>query len=63
MTHKVYTVSQFLEAFPVSRTTLYREWKEGRGVRRVRCGRRILIPAQAVDDWLNGRTDSTLHAA
>lgn len=53
MTHvKAYTVSQLLLAYPISRSTLYREWSEGRGPKRITIGRKVLIPIDAAESWL-----------
>ena len=49
-----YTVGQFLQAFPISRTSLYAAWSEGRGPKRIKIGRRTLIPVQAADEWMEG---------
>ena len=52
MTTEASTVETFLQAYPIGRTTLYAAWKEGRGPRRLKIGRRVLIPRQSADDWI-----------
>ena len=53
MQPQTYTVPQFLAAYNLSRSTLYRLWKEGCGPRTVRVGRRVLIPVDAAEAWIN----------
>lgn len=52
MQQQTYTIQQFIMAFNVSRSTLYRLWQEGKGPRTVRVKRRVLIAAEAANDWL-----------
>jgi len=49
---RVFTVSQFCEAYGIGRTKLYQLFDEGRGPTTVRVGRRVLIPADAAETWL-----------
>lgn len=50
---RAYTISQLLFAYPISRSTLYREWSEGRGPKRITIGRKVLIPIEAAETWLH----------
>ena len=52
MTAEAYTVDTFLKAYPIGRTTLYAAWSEGRGPRRVTVGRRVLIPRESAELWI-----------
>ena len=52
MIPEAYTVDTFLKAYPIGRTTLYAAWSEGRGPRRVRVGRRVLIPRESAEQWI-----------
>jgi len=46
-----YSIPQFCEAHHISRAYLYQLWNEGRGPRRAKLGRRILISGEAAADW------------
>ena len=54
----VFTIQQFVEVYKISRTSLYFAWKQGRGPKRIKIGRRTLIPVRAADEWLQGLLDS-----
>ena len=47
-----FRVEQFCAATGVSRSRFYGELKEGR-LHAVRAGKRILVPRQAAEAWLN----------
>ena len=51
---EAYTIPEFLEIYPISRTTLYRAWKEGRGPRRITIGRRVIITRKSGEEWIVG---------
>ena len=57
MDQQAYTVGQFLQVFPISRTSLYAAWSEGRGPKRIKVGRRTMIPVRAADEWMQGLLD------
>ena len=46
-----YTVPQFCGDHNISRTHLYQLFKEGRGPRTMKVGRRTLISHEAATDW------------
>ena len=46
-----YSPAEFADAHRISRATLYKLWAEGRGPRRVKVGRRTLIPGEAAAEW------------
>lgn len=50
----VYTKRTFCEAYEVSPATFYR-WTKLPGFPVVRCGRKLLIPAEAADNWFNNQ--------
>lgn len=54
-----YTVPQFCDAHNVSRTHLYALWKEDKGPRLMKVGRRTLISAEAAADWRKRMEDET----
>ena len=45
------TVTQFCKEYSVSRSMLYKLWREGKGPSFFRVGNRRLISAQAADAW------------
>jgi predicted DNA-binding transcriptional regulator AlpA len=47
------TLDEFLSLTKVSRSALYRFWREGRGPETIRVNRRVLIPADAAATWLD----------
>lgn len=47
---KNYSVEEAIVIMGVCRTVCYREMKEGR-LKYIKCGKRTLIPAQAIIDW------------
>lgn len=48
----VFDVQEFLAFAHISRATLYDLWKEGRGPRQIKIGRRTLISHEAAADWV-----------
>lgn len=46
------TVDEFLTRSKISRSALYRLWREGRGPETLRINRRVLIPTDAASEWL-----------
>ena len=57
---EAFTVEQFLRRYPISRTSLYREWRNGGGPKRCRVGRRILITAEAAREWMQSLEEGAL---
>ena len=51
MEKKAYSITEFLEAYSLSRSTLYRLWHENRGPRTLRVRGKVLIPVEAAQDW------------
>lgn len=51
MEKKAYSIPDFLEAYSLSRSTLYRLWQENRGPHTLRVGRKVLIPVEAAQEW------------
>jgi Helix-turn-helix domain len=47
-----YTVSEFCEAFRLSRATFYNLRQRGEGPRLLRAGRKILVSTDAAADWI-----------
>lgn len=47
----LYNVSAFCEAHDISRGYLYQLWSEGRGPRRTKLGRRVVIRGEAAAEW------------
>lgn len=54
-----YSPAQFCDVHGIARTTLYALWKEGRGPRIFKVGRRTLISAEAAADWRKRMEDAT----
>ena len=52
MNIKAYSIEQFLEAHPISRTTLYRAWRAESGPKKIKVGRRVLIPVEEAEAWV-----------
>lgn len=46
-----YTVARFCEQHHISRSYLYELWRDGRGPRRTKLGRRTLITGEAAAAW------------
>jgi len=46
------TINNFCEAYDVSRSLLYRQWREGKGPERIKVGGRVLIAHEAGERWL-----------
>jgi excisionase family DNA binding protein len=53
MTKRIYTVREFLGAYSLSRTTFYRLLRAGKGPTLMRIGRRVLVPADAAEEWVS----------
>lgn len=47
-----YSVDEAVKILPIGKTKLYEEIREGR-MRASKFGARILIPAKAINEWLN----------
>lgn len=47
-----YDIPGFCQAHHISRAFLYKLWKEGRGPRIIKIGRRTLISREAAAEWL-----------
>jgi hypothetical protein len=59
VTVRTYTISQFVSAFNVSRSALYRLWNEKKGPAFMRVGRRVLIPVDAAEAWSQSQMSGT----
>jgi hypothetical protein len=46
-----YTIAEFCDAHGISRTHLHNLDKSGKGPRKMRCGRRVLISTEAAAEW------------
>ncbi len=53
MEKHAYSISEFIEAYSISRSGLYKLWQDGKGPRYVKVGRKVLIPANAARNWAN----------
>ena len=47
----VYSVNSFCESHQISRALLYKLWKEGKGPRQFKLGKRTLITREAAAEW------------
>lgn len=47
-----YSPIEVAEMLGVSHDTLHRWWKRGEGPRRLKVGGRVLVPKQALEEWL-----------
>ena len=47
-----FTINQFCTAVGISRRTLYTLWERNQGPPRVAVGKRVLIPRQGAEAWL-----------
>lgn len=56
MAPKTYTIGQFLAAYNMSRSTLYRLWDARQGPITMRVGRRVFIPVEAAEAWAQAHT-------
>lgn len=52
MLPRTYTISQFLQVYNLSRSTLYRLWDHHQGPAFMRVGRRVLIPVDNAEAWV-----------
>lgn len=59
--YATYSVSTFCEAHNISRSYLYRLWREGRGPLRMKLGRRTLISKEAAKEWRQRIQAETIH--
>jgi excisionase family DNA binding protein len=50
-----YTLEEVAEIFRVSPSTVYKKMVRQQGLRTVRAGNQLRVPAEAVDDFLAGR--------
>lgn len=50
------TINEFTRATGVPRSTLYKHFSEHTGPRVMRLGRRVLIPVEAMQEWVSQRT-------
>jgi transposase-like protein len=57
-----YTISEFCEAWRISRTQLYKQWREGIGPRFMRNGTKIIITHEAAVVWSHEREAATAAA-
>jgi len=48
---KAYTVNEFCALYRVSRSQLYKLWREGQGPKFMKLGKRRLISRFAADQW------------
>jgi len=51
MSKQAYSISDFLEAYSLSRSALYRLWKEQRGPVTLRIGRKVIILVEDAKLW------------
>jgi hypothetical protein len=47
----IYTIAEFCTAHRISRSQLYKLWREGAGPRVKRVGTKVLITAEAAAEW------------
>jgi len=52
---EAYDIKSFCKAYSISRSFVYEEIKSGR-LRRVKVGRRTLLPKKYADEWLHNRS-------
>lgn len=57
-----YDVRHFCDAHSVSRSALYRLWKEGTGPRYFKVGNKIFISCEAASEWRAAMEDATADA-
>lgn len=48
---EAFTVTEFAQAYRLSRATLYNLWKGGEGPKRMRVGRRVVVSRDAAEQW------------
>jgi hypothetical protein len=51
ITPVIYTIGEFCTAHRISRSQLYKLWREGAGPRVKRVGTKVLITAEAAAEW------------
>ena len=51
MDKRAYSIPEFLAAFSISRSALYRLWQEEKGPRVWRVGRKVLISVEDAESW------------
>lgn len=49
---KAYSIEQFCKAYGISRTSAYRAFRAGSGPKTIRIGRRVLIPHEQAEIWV-----------
>lgn len=54
-----YTIAEFCQAHRISRTHLHNLDKAGKGPRKMKVGRRVLISPEAAADWRRQLEEST----
>jgi hypothetical protein len=54
LVQKAYSIDEFCKAYRISKATLFREWKRGRGPEVKKVGRRSLITVAAAEAWERG---------
>ena len=54
MEQKLYAIHDFLNAYPISKASLYRLWRKGRGPKIIRIGHRTFISVKSAEEWVNG---------
>jgi predicted DNA-binding transcriptional regulator AlpA len=59
MQQAAYSVTQFCAAHGIARTTLYELFRQKRGPRTMKVGRRVLISAEAAADWRKRMEDDS----
>jgi predicted DNA-binding transcriptional regulator AlpA len=57
----VFTINEFCAAHKISRSQLYKLWKQGRGPRTKHVGSKVLITAESAAEWR--AADETTQAA
>lgn len=61
MPPKAYTIQQFISAYQISRTSLYRLWKQNLGPSTLRVGRKVLISVDGAEAWAKHMENRTAH--
>lgn len=59
----VYSIEDFCRAFRIGRSKLYQLWEQDKGPRTVKIGTRVLISADAAQEWLSSREAETASKA
>ena len=63
MERKAYNVTEFLELYNISRSTFYRLLQSGEAPAVMRVRRKLLISADAADEWAKSRVQHHTFAA